>query len=197
MITVDPDLEARTIVEQFQQCLLRGTSINKDAPKLFMRILRDEFWRRPGKDGKVFTHVEQFIAASMPYGLGSDIEAVKRIIRDDPQALDMLDRALQATERRGRPEKNVSNRNDLSSRPVGTTRQHALRVLREKRPDLHQDVLAGRKSPHAAMVEAGFRKATMTIPCDPVEAARVLKQKFQREDWMVFIKALSVPKQES
>ena len=33
-------------------------------------------------------------------------------------------------------------------------------------PDLHAEVLAGDKSPHGAMVEAGFRPKTMTVPVD-------------------------------
>jgi hypothetical protein len=46
----------------------------------------------------------------------------------------------------------VNNRN--IARPVGTTRQHALRKLRKSRPDLHAKVLKGKLSPHAAMIEA-------------------------------------------
>jgi hypothetical protein len=43
-------------------------------------------------------------------------------------------------------------------RQTGTSRQAGLRRLREQRPDLHQEVLAGKKSVHRAMIEAGFRK---------------------------------------
>jgi hypothetical protein len=46
----------------------------------------------------------------------------------------------------------------LSGRPTGTSRAYALRRLREQRPDIHARVLAGEISPHAGMVEAGFRK---------------------------------------
>ena len=59
----------------------------------------------------------------------------------------------------GRPKKNVSiTQNDRNiSRPVGTTRAAALRRLRKDRPDIHARVLAGELSPHAGMIEAGFR----------------------------------------
>lgn len=58
----------------------------------------------------------------------------------------------------------------------GTSRQYALRRLRKSRPDLHKQVIAGKKSAHKAMKEAGFvktltplnllKKAGLTaIPC--------------------------------
>jgi hypothetical protein len=36
-----------------------------------------------------------------------------------------------------------------------------LRRLRRGRPDIHARVLAGELSPHAGMIEAGFRKKPM------------------------------------
>jgi hypothetical protein len=54
---------------------------------------------------------------------------------------------------------NMNNR----SRPWGTSQAQALRQLRHKRPDLHQKVLAGELSPHAAAVMAGFRHRTITV----------------------------------
>jgi hypothetical protein len=50
------------------------------------------------------------------------------------------------------PRKTVSNRN--VKRPVGTTRDRALRQLRDQRPDLHARVAAKELSAHRAMIEA-------------------------------------------
>ena len=47
-----------------------------------------------------------------------------------------------------------------STRPSGTSSSAALRRLRTHRPDLHARVNAGDLSPHAAMIEAGFRRRT-------------------------------------
>jgi hypothetical protein len=47
-----------------------------------------------------------------------------------------------------------------SDRPAGNSRAYALRRLREQRPDIHARVLGGELSPHAAMVEAGFRRVS-------------------------------------
>ncbi len=40
---------------------------------------------------------------------------------------------------------------DGSDKPIGNTAQYAIRRLRKDRPDLHAEVIAGAKSPHAAM----------------------------------------------
>jgi hypothetical protein len=56
---------------------------------------------------------------------------------------------------KGRPRKTVSNRN--VKRPVGTTRDRALRQLLDQRPDLHERVVAKELSAHRAMIEAVFR----------------------------------------
>jgi len=43
-------------------------------------------------------------------------------------------------------------------RPSGNSQESALRRLRKDRPDLHELVLNGERSAHAAAIEAGFRK---------------------------------------
>ncbi len=59
----------------------------------------------------------------------------------------------------------------LSSKPVGNERSYALRRLRKDRPDLHKKVIVFEMSPHAAMVEAGFRPKTITVPLGVDKAA--------------------------
>ena len=65
--------------------------------------------------------------------------------------------------------------------PVGNTRAYALRRLRKSRPDLHQRVLAGEISPHAAMVAAGFRPKTRSVVLDPESVARIVIRNFDSE----------------
>jgi hypothetical protein len=60
-----------------------------------------------------------------------------------------------------RPTKTVYDNVDgvhTSGRPSGNSRAAFLRRLRKDRPDIHARVLAGELSPHAGMIEAGFRK---------------------------------------
>ena len=60
----------------------------------------------------------------------------------------------------GRPKTVYNEKGDVhsSDRPSGNSRAAALRRLRKDRPDIHARVLAGELSPHAGMIEAGFRK---------------------------------------
>ncbi len=98
----------------------------------------------------------------------------------DARALSALDKAVQEDPggarnpwgRAGKPDADeriiVDNvHNDYhTDRPTGNAADAALRRLRKHRPDLHEQVLTGGLSPHAAMVEAGFRKRTISIPTD-------------------------------
>jgi hypothetical protein len=63
-------------------------------------------------------------------------------------------------------------------RPEGNSRDKALRRLRDHRPDLHAQVLANELSAHAAMVEAGFRPRTFTVPDNIDAAAPILRRRF-------------------
>jgi len=76
---------------------------------------------------------------------------------DDPEALDLLDRASQ--NQAGRPKETLDN---VQGFPSGNRSDTALRRLRKDRPDLHAAVLDGALSPHAAMVRAGFRPPGIT-----------------------------------
>jgi hypothetical protein len=64
--------------------------------------------------------------------------------------------------------------------PVGNSAAKALRVLRDKRPDIHARVLAGELSPHAGMIEAGFRKKAVRKTLSAFE--RVAKQAAKLSD---------------
>jgi hypothetical protein len=55
--------------------------------------------------------------------------------------------------------------------PDGTSQAQALRRLRHQRPDLHAKVLAGKLSPHAACIKAGFRHRMLSVRTDNVKHA--------------------------
>jgi hypothetical protein len=87
-------------------------------------------------------------------GLGESLDLIKRLCRDDPAALDAIDRVCQ----RGKGNEsgnnqhtigtvdNVNNSTDSKERPTGNSRAAALRRLRKDRPDLHEQVLKGEKT---------------------------------------------------
>jgi hypothetical protein len=66
------------------------------------------------------------------------------------------------------------------ARPSGTSRAQALRRLRKDRPDIHKRVLTGELSPHAGMIEAGFRKVRRKTT--PIEQALKRLVKMNVED---------------
>lgn len=76
------------------------------------------------------------------------------------------------------------------SRPSGTSAAAALRRLRKDRPDIHERVLAGELSPHAGMIEAGFRKKRPSKKLTPfdraVRAVDVLSQADRDRLFMLF-----------
>jgi DNA-binding transcriptional ArsR family regulator len=161
-----------------------------NVPKLIKRGLQEKVWaerfvRAKRQHFAGFTTFEEYVKAVPPEGLGASIPLVRRLVADDPEALDMLDRALRRTMG---DNKLVSNRNE--HRPVGTTRGRALRALRDHRPDIHARVLAGELSPHAGMIEAGLRLRTVSIPLDPEKAAHYLRRHFSAAERQELIRHL-------
>jgi hypothetical protein len=104
-------------------------------------------WARPG-----IIHARETVPYSHSIAARARVKAARSAQRDD--AADRL--SLRPAHR----PKTVDNENDVinTSRPTGTSRAAALRRLRKDRPDIHARVLAGELSPHAGMIEAGFRK---------------------------------------
>lgn len=49
-------------------------------------------------------------------------------------------------------------------------------------PELHARVLAGEITAHAAMVEAGFRRRTITVPVDIDKVALAITRHFSPQD---------------
>lgn len=75
-------------------------------------------------------------------------------------------------------------------RPMGTSVERALLRLSAQRPDLHAEVLAGTKSAHAACVEAGFRRRTITVPVDVERAAATLRRHFTSDEIAEIVRLL-------
>lgn len=74
--------------------------------------------------------------------------------------------------------------------PTGNTVERALLRLGEQRPDLHAQVLAGAKSAHAACVEAGFRRRTITVPVDVERAVATLRRHFSADEIAQMVRLL-------
>lgn len=113
--------------------------------------------------------------------MGADLGTLKSLCRDNAAALDAIDRATQQQLGTNQYTEGVNNVNTLD-RPQGNSADYALRKLRHDAPELHERVIAGELSPHAAMVQAGYRKKTYQIPADAEDAAIVLLKKFNADE---------------
>lgn len=174
------------LVAALGSALFHGNAALGDVPLLLRRVLESGAWREYETETHQVVHYdrfEAFVTTPPTRGLGADLALIRRIVADDPAALDLLDRALQRPD--GRPVETFDNVQDLPQAPTGNSSARALRALRDKRPDLHARVLAGELSPHAAMVEAGFRKPTVAIPVTDTmyDAARVLKRRLTPDQY--------------
>jgi hypothetical protein len=124
----------------------------------------------------------QWVADPVPAGLNTTVENILRIAGEDTQLRGLLDDALKNPD--GRPRKTGNNvPSSRARRPGGNTEAKALRRLRKDRPDLHAEVLADRLSAHAAMVQAGFRPKTVSVPVDrPESIAQTLHRHMKPDD---------------
>lgn len=71
---------------------------------------------------------------------------------------------------------------NVMSSEQGNDPTYACRRLLRDRPDLFERVDAGELSPHAAAIEAGFRKRTDNLPRDPVKWAAKAFKVFSKEE---------------
>ncbi len=181
------------LVEALGSALREGDHALGTVPALLKRVLAEESWREfVTQRGEHVLH-ERFsdFAATPPLkGIGTDVALVRRIIADDPQALDLLDRALQQSHGGDRSKSDVITLADPN--PRGTSKEYALRKLRKDAPEVHAEVLAGRLSAHAAMVQAGFRAKTFTVRADDAEStARALRKHMSPEQLTALARLLA------
>lgn len=172
------------LVDALGSALREGEHGLKTGPALLVRVLREESWRSfitQRGDHVQHQRFEEFVTTPPLKGLGASMDLVRRLVADDPGALDLLDRAVQRPLGANQHKEGMNNIQTLSA-PSGTSKEAGLRRLRKDRPDLHAEVLAGHLTTHAAMVEAGFRKRKVSVPLTTLEdAAKVLRRNLRPE----------------
>lgn len=166
----------------------------KLVPGLLKRVCNEQCWQARYVES-TGEHVEfdtfpAFVSATPPNGLGVDLETLRKLCRDDVEAMDIIDRETKRPPHRPSISDNNGNTYERE-RPVGNTADYALRKLRTDAPELHRQVLDGALSPHAAMVEAGFRRKTITVPVDPERAAATLARHFTHDELREIVQSLS------
>lgn len=197
----DNDKVNAALVDSLGSALRSGDHGLKTVPALLQRVLREDAWRSfTTQRGE---HVapasfEQFVVQTPLKGLGASMRLIEKIVdsiedkAERRETQDLLDQARQRGP--GRPEtvNNIDGKQDV--RPRGTSRAASLRRLRKDAPEMHAEVIAGRLSAHAAMVQAGFRKKTLSVPIsDTVATARALRRNLDDAAIAELIDELSKP----
>ena len=164
-------------------------------PRAFVRVMESgawQHWRNElGRDVQP-ADFKEFVETKYPSGLGTTLEILRKIITGNPRALDLYDAAMQRKpggDRRSDSFKSDNVTLDKSDR--GNSEAYSLRKLRKDAPEIHAEVLAGKISPHAGMVKAGFRKRTFTVPVEPQAVARAILRNFNQKDIEKIIKTLA------
>jgi hypothetical protein len=167
-----------TLVEALSSSLEHGGTALGTVPKALRRLLEEEAWREfttSRGEHVTYERFADFVATPPLKGLGADIALIERITAEDAITADLLDQALQNEPSRHA----VSN---IHSRPAGTTRARALRRLRKDAPELHAAVLAEQMTAHGAMVQAGYRPKTISVPVTRPEAVAKSLLKYMSAD---------------
>jgi hypothetical protein len=182
-----------------------GGSSLKNIPALIKKVIREGIWKRyiDSLDIIEFDTFEEFVTTRLPEGLEATIDQLLALCDKDLEA----QRMIQAELKRGPGGNNnpeglggwsnktkvdtVDNVNsDKIQRPTGNTRAAGIRRLEKDRPDLLEEVEAGKMSIHNAMIEAGFRKQTITVTVDVEAIARKLRRTLDQDQIQILITLL-------
>jgi hypothetical protein len=185
------------LVEALASALGSGGHGLEAVPALLRRLLTEDAWRnfetRRG-DTPRYERFDEFVTKQPLQGLGASVRLVEKIIdsiedeAERSQTRDLLDQALQNPPH-VHPDR--TDGNIVPVRPEGNTQAKALRRLRKDAPELHVEVLEGRLSAHAAMVQAGFRPKTISVPVSrPESIAAALRKHLGPDDLARLIRLL-------
>jgi hypothetical protein len=193
---LDPEMagnlkENRQWVKILNEGIHYGGSALREIPDTIKRVIRKGMWRRYllGIVVVEFDTFEDFVTTKAPYGLDATVEQIIKLCDGDTEAQRMIEGELKRGP--GAPLGNTNNRysskeedtivnnvNSCIERPMGNSKRAGIRKLEKDRPDLLEEVEAGKMSIHNAMVEAGFRKQTWTAPGDFEELAVAIKKRY-------------------
>lgn len=170
------------VVAALGSAVAHGNENVAQIPALLVQIVDDDRWRhfitKLGEEVE-YERFADFAATPPTAGLGISVDVLRRLVQDDPVAVDALDRATQG--KHGGDRSNVDNIN-VADRPTGTSEAATVRRLRKDRPDLHAQYLANEISANAAAILAGFRPKTFTVRADRAESiAATLRRQLDPE----------------
>lgn len=175
------------LVDALSSALDHGGHGLNNAPSLLRRLLIEEGWREfETARGEIvrYSKFVDFVTTPPLKGLGTNVDLVRRIITSDSEALELFRNAMK--EKPG-----PKSRDNVTRTETGNSRGYTLQRLRKDAPELHAEVLADRLSAHAAMVKAGFRPKTISVPVGrPESIAEKLRKHLAPEDLATLIRLL-------
>ena len=177
---------AWSVIHALQDAMSEGSHGLSAIPGLIVRVVNKELWREfycePLHQIVRFASFSEYVTDDVPSGLGTDIKTLKNLCRDDPQALDAVDRATKGQQ--GKRTDLLDNIQEVNTpAPTGTSRDATIRRLREHHPELHAKVMAKDLSANAAAIEAGIRKRQIQVPVgDPRAAAKRLLKHYSKPE---------------
>jgi hypothetical protein len=190
------------VISSMRVALRDGKTGLDGVPALIKRVIHEDMWQSfaVAETGQVvqYARFDDFAKTQPLEGLGVDVETLKRLCREDMEALDLIDRVTVGGQGARidlitkTPDDTLHNNiMKCEHETQGTSRQYALRKLRKDAPELHAKVIAGDISPNAAMIEAGFRRKMVSIPTsDPTGAANAIIRNFNYDDLTTLINLL-------
>ncbi len=180
-----------TYIDLLRGFLRAGGSGLREIPRLVKVVIKENMWKdrivRATGERVQFNSFVEFVQADPLEGLGGDLDMLKRICGQDKVALDLIDQVTRAGP--GTRTDLVYNIHQVDT-PKGTSSARAFRRLRKQRPDLHKRVLNNELSPHAAMIDAGFRERKPQIPIHPERAAGIIRKYFSQSQIKELIRFL-------
>lgn len=159
-------------------------------PGLVKRVITEEMWPervvRITHETARFKSFAEFVTTPPPAGLGTNVETLERLCRDDAEALTLL---RQVTTR---PKHIHASDNDnvMINAGQGNARAYTLDRLSRERPDLYQQVVDKELTANAAAIEAGWRKRKIQLEPEPQSVISFILRHFTAEERATIVRAL-------
>jgi hypothetical protein len=186
MSQVDESVRNGNVIHSLTYSFAHGIANINNVPSLVLRVIKEDMWQhfvvQSTEEEVHYQYFEEFVEAPTPRGLETTMETLRNLCCKDDEVRSELTKVTKRPD--GNPIGNNQHTEDeegtlyniqgssKEKAPTGTSKDAGLRRLSKDRPDLHQKVVDGEMSVHAACTDAGFRKK----PC-PVTTAKKAVEK--------------------
>lgn len=163
----------------------------KNLPGMVKRVITENMWHervvRITGEIATFKTFGEFVTTAPPAGLGTDVDTLERLCRDDDEALALLRQATTNPKH-----VHVSDANNISIRKPahGTSKAYTLDRLTRERPDLYARVVNKELTANAAAIEAGWHPRKVQVVKEPQAVVSFILRHFSDEERDYIVRAL-------